>query len=133
MIDESTMYWITRLDSLHSVLRGLSIAFGIISGILLVIFLAATIPGWDTADEVTAGKVRRRTGRIFAVVGPLFLILLFSWALVPTTKEYAVIKLIPAVVNNVKVQDEAKDLYNLAKDWLKDKVKEEVTPEKQSR
>jgi predicted PurR-regulated permease PerM len=133
MIDESTMYWITRLDALHSVLQGLSIVSGIIGAVVMIVFLTAAIPGWDTLDEVTAKVVRRRSGIILAVASSLFLIFLFAWALTPTTREYAAIKLIPAVVNNSKVQDEAKDLYDLVKDWLKDKVKEEVTPEKKSR
>ena len=38
----------------------------------------------------------------------------------PNTKEYAAIKVIPAIANNEDVQREAGELYSLTKDWLKE-------------
>jgi len=63
----------------------------------------------------------------------MFFICLFGWAFVPTTKEYAAIKLIPAIMNNQEVRAEAKDAYELMKDWLRDKAEAELPSEKERR
>jgi H+/Cl- antiporter ClcA len=128
MIDESTMYWITRLDKLCSVMSGLAIAFGIVGGFSTVVFVISygmTASG-DGDCKITAKVFKWLT----AFTIPLFFLFLLGWAFVPTTKEYAAIKLIPAIVNNQEVRAEAKDAYELMKEWLKDRVEAELPPEK---
>jgi hypothetical protein len=127
MIDESTMYWITRLDKVSAVLSGLAIALGIIGGISSIVFCVAYSMSATDADAKVTARIFRWISHISM---PLFLVFLLGWALTPTTKEYAAIKLIPAIVNNGKVQDEAREVYELVKDWLKDKVEAEMPPDR---
>jgi cytochrome bd-type quinol oxidase subunit 2 len=130
MIDESTMYWITRLDHICSVLTGLAIASGIIGSIMTIIACAShCMAATDEDCKATA----RMSKTVAWITMPIFVFCLFAGALVPTTKEYAAIKLIPAIVNNQQVQSETKDVYDLLKDWLKDKVQAELPPEKGKR
>ena len=127
MIDESTMYWITRLDKLDGLLYGMLIVFTVVSVVLTVTcFISSMTRHNDPNDERVFQLVRW----VAPVALLLFLLSAAGWLFVPTTKEYAAIKMIPALVNNPKVQDEAKEVYALAKEWLKDQVKDEVTPEK---
>ena len=127
MIDESTMYWITRLDKVSSVLSGLAVACGIVGGIMTIVAVIMCPMAASDGDFTPAARMTKR-GSLITM--PLFLIFLLGWAFVPTTKEYAAIKLIPAIVNNQKVQTEASDVYELLKDWLKDQVQAELPPEK---
>jgi len=129
MIDESTMYWITRLDHIGSVLTGLAIASGIVGSIMTIIACSAHCMAANDEDCKATAKMSKTVSWITM---PLFVVCLFSGALVPTTKEYAAIKLIPAVVNNPNVQAEAKEVYGLMKDWLTDQAMahKERTPEK---
>ena len=50
----------------------------------------------------------------------LFILFVVLAAATPSTKEAATIIVIPAIVNNETVQEETKELYNIAKDYLKD-------------
>ena len=54
---------------------------------------------------------------------------LFVWTITPSTKQAAVIWLLPKITteqNLDKVQSEAGELYDLAKQWLKEKADSQV-------
>ena len=130
MIDESTMYWITRLDKISLVLHVLAVVSGVVGGVIAIIAFASHCMAADDSNCLHTAKASRIT---FYIVAPIFFIGLFGWAFVPTTKEYAAIKLIPAIMNNQEVRAEAKDTYELMKDWLRDKAEAELPPEKERR
>lgn len=130
MIDESTMYWITRLDKISLVLHVLAVLSGVVGGVIAIIACVSYSMAATDSDCVPTAKTSRM---VLCVIAPMFFICLFGWAFVPTTKEYAAIKLIPAIMNNQEVRAEAKDAYELMKDWLKDKVEAELPSEKERR
>ena len=91
MITESDIYWLTRLDSVHKfseALLAISVCGLIFSSIILILFSCDAM--FSKAETINA----RRVVFIFA----LFALLFGSvFAFVPTSKEYASMKIIPIV------------------------------------
>ena len=119
MIDESTMYWVTRLDYICVFLE----ATVIIALLAFILFEAMFVVDFQThTNECGPNKRILRLALAALVVA-----LLASTVRVftPTTKEYAAIKIVPAIANDENIRGEAGELYELAKAWLKEQVKEE--------
>lgn len=58
-----------------------------------------------------------------------FVIIWISFTFTPTTKQAATIILLPAIINNEKIQttvDNGLDLMELATEWMKDQIGKEV-------
>ena len=118
MIDGWTLYWITRLD-------GLNILLQIFGGVAVaVIFVSIIFGGMCHAEE---GKWPRIASWGSGIGGLLAMLVAMACVLVPTTKEAAVILVVPAIANNETVQGEAGELYQLAKHWLEKQAGEEET------
>lgn len=123
-ITESTVYWVTRLDGIHNFLSILCIITGVPAVFSLVTF--ATFMVSEGEEEFhPAMKFKLRTFFIsIALLAVFFLVSVF----VPTTKEMAIIKVLPAISNSKFISDdlpkEAKEIYMLAKEALKKKLKE---------
>lgn len=85
-----------------------------------------------TDDEIASDKqfkkVRKSIHKITLVSTVIFLIFSATNTLLPTTKQMAAIKILPAIVNSEFMQKElpaeAKELYILAKEYIKDQIKE---------
>jgi hypothetical protein len=63
------------------------------------------------------------------LVSTFALVIGLTYALVPSTKEYAAIKVIPLLLNSestATVQKDAGALYNLAVEWAKEQLKADV-------
>ena len=110
MITGWDIYWITRLDDIRHVLLGVTL-FSALA--LFIIFVLCA-----------AGNMVNQKGQ-WVVIS--FIILIFSCGVItrtfiPTTKQMAMIKVVPAIVNNETIQAECKEFYNLAKDGLKELV-----------
>lgn len=121
MITESTIYWLTRLDHIHSLLEAFNFVL-----ILAVCFCFMGLIPCIVEEEPQIFSKLKNWGFIFLTV------LFFSavvGAMLPTTKEYAAIKVIPAIANNQDVKDIGNDIVDLAKDWLK-QMKPKALPEK---
>jgi hypothetical protein len=110
VISPFTIYLILMLDNIQHL-------FGVLFALFLVgSLLFAVIGGLMMSEDVISPKVWVRI-----VVGGLStaLISLVLGHLTPTSKQAAVIFLIPAIANNETVQREAHELYDLAKQGLK--------------
>lgn len=123
MITESMLYWATRLDYI----RG----FSLVLCLACVVFLVAV---FITRVQITRPYTEDeqhtlRSLRIAAFVGVgLWVILILSIILVPSTAEYAAIKLIPRISNSQPMQKLPEDLekfYPLVKDYLERQLKGE--------
>jgi len=107
MIDESTIYWMTRFDDIRMALEVGSVV-GLIAGVILLLasaFCLVLAPhtegGKPTAEEQKA--LRAMAWRFFKVgTLPLAVSIAFSiaYVLIPSTKQYAAIKAIPMVLNS---------------------------------
>lgn len=118
MITEWEIYYILKLDSLAVFCVVLSICFGIFAFVSAVAWVAnSTEKEYETAENC-----KKRFFRATIV----FFVALFIAFVTPTTKEIAMIKVIPAIANSEAVETlkgDAKDLYNLGMNAVKEKLK----------
>ena len=124
-----TIYWILQLDNIGGMVGVASVLAAILLAVLIVYALICQNSNpeeWisseyknkaqralDRAPSVT--KAAKKTG--FLLAG----LLAFS-AFLPTTKTAAAMVILPAIVNNERIQHEAGDLYQLAKQALANAV-----------
>lgn len=135
MITPTMMYWITRLDGIRDFLHGfeeftaiLTIIGLVISGVVAVICFAMVSDSWTpinkTIEEPEYKIVRSIRNYLakftFCVFLPINVLLSLAHALTPSTKEYCAIKVVPAIMNNEKIQEFGDELYRLGVDWLKE-------------
>jgi hypothetical protein len=121
------IYFITRCDAIVGTADGLSIG----SGILGICFAIGTIVSFCVKwDAVSSDDEQQLASRLFPVFRKclkasvtICVISILVAVAVPKTKEMAAICIIPAIVNNEKIQDEAADVYTLCKEYLKKQVK----------
>ena len=115
------LYWILMLDNIRETCIGFSIILGsaaVIAGIFWMILGAAPV---DESDK----RIARTGRRVFCVALPLLVAFVLAMTFLPTTKQMAAILVLPKIAteeNIEAVQEEAGDLYGLAKDWLEDQV-----------
>lgn len=113
-ITQSMMYWVTRMDGIHEtctcvVLVGLCISLLV----CLAYFIALT-----EHDENIAHKIKSALRWIFliCIVGGLGAIF------IPTTREMAMIYVIPNIAESQVIKQDVPELYNLGvnalKNWL---------------
>ncbi len=122
------VYTIVKLDAFCAFMCSCSVICAVI-GVLSYFFGHVTADNYCGTEEER--RESRRVGRCLSFkVAPVFLVLsfvtLFVCTVIPTTKQAAVIWLLPKVVteqNMEKVQSEAGELYDLAKQWLTENAK----------
>lgn len=128
MINAWDLYWTLKLDDIHTAANLFANIIGFLSLILFVLFLFGIVL---TSDEKPSafGQVMRRGFAasivvFVAVVVPVFV----AKALLPTTKQMAAILVLPKIATQENAETligEAKELYELAKEGLRNMVKEE--------
>lgn len=125
------MYWFVKFDDIHSFLSPIIVIDTIVIILLgICCFISLLVCADDTiASDKQFKKVRKSVHKITLVSTVIFLIFSSTNTLLPTTKQMAVIKILPAIVNSEFMQKElpaeAKELYILAKEYIKDQIKEE--------
>ena len=123
-ITTSTLYWILMLDGICGVLIGLATIAGIIIIILAIITIVCFIEGEED---------RYKSLKILCLFFPILIIMLTTCALTPNTKQMATIIIAPKLINSKFVQNdlpkETKELYGMAKSYLKQQITE-TTKEK---
>ena len=121
MITESELYWIFKLDDIRTLL-GLCTALLTLASIISIVMTVAQAES-DMLDdgEWRQGRFARCVIYISTIVSMLAVTLL------PSTKQMAALKVIPAIVNSDIAKDvssDAKELYKLGLDALKEKLAE---------
>ena len=126
MITPSSIYWITRCDSICGTAMLFAIVLGIISAVVLVFFVI--VHGTDCEEDNNGiNKLCGFVNKLLAAVLVPFLLACAILVAVPTTKEMAAIYVIPAVANNEQLQGLGQDIVDLAKTWVA-----ELMPKKES-
>ena len=108
MITESEMYWLTRLDYIQGFLFIFGLFFSFVITLILVV----------VAKDCHDAKPYYKNAKKLSLAGVFFILLIIGGLFIPTTKEYAAIKLIPMVVNDEDVQQLPDKVVDLANDWL---------------
>ena len=137
MITPSTIYWLTRLDSIHHSLDciiGLLIFVSILAtAISVVLFLMSHFTG-NKAFDVFDGKSDEELNDIHkamrkwsrnAIKGVIIelastFLLQLSLAFLPTAKEMAAIIVVPRIANSESIQQLGDGIVNLAQEWMKE-------------
>ena len=132
---ESMIYWITRLDGIHSFFLGLQVISTILTAVgiaiaLTTVFIKSSAELDESSDEV--GIYDYVCKLALKVLIPAFCIAMtcsLTRTFMPTTKEMIAIKVIPQIasVNNVeKIKDVSEDMLDITTGWLKDMRKKYV-------
>ena len=123
MITSMQMYWLLQLDSLKSLLE----AAGYLGGIIILVSLFAALTTIDIAEDSFIKKCFKMA-KITAIPTLIFFAIN---AFLPSTKRMAAIIVVPAIVNNQKVQDignktldVGNELLDLTKQYLEESIKE---------
>lgn len=114
MITISNMYWLTRLDHVHTVLGTLFVL--LVLSTIAVLIIGCIMQDYTFTDE-THERGRKFVGKT-PFMAAAFIVVLLVNALIPTTKEMAAMIVIPGVLNNEKVQTVGNKLYDLAVEWM---------------
>lgn len=130
---ESSMYWLTRLDSIHSFVNGICFPLTLIASaaclVMLVTYVFAKIAESSLSESdycrreyEDARKVFRMSLKTFLCTGIAALALNAALTFVPTTKEMAAIKVVPVLAGPgtaAKMKEMSSDLFDAAAQWLK--------------
>jgi hypothetical protein len=124
------MYWLVMLDNIRNCCTGLVVAS---IAIMLVIGIIAAVMASNVFCESDRQRVAAARPRLWSAakkVIPFFVVFLAGTVFVPSTKQAAVIIVVPKVCNAVESSPELMaipgKLGTLAGEWL-----EELRPEKQ--
>lgn len=130
---ETTMYWITRLDWVRSLLNGSGVLCAVVSFVgALFWVIAASIrkvnEQYNQDDHVDSDWAQANaianTAKPFALWGlALSAALSVAYVFVPTTREMVAIQVVPAIASPEmceKLKDVSRDLVDVAAEWLKD-------------
>jgi hypothetical protein len=131
VITESEMYWLTRLDAVKDVCQVfmivaivLSVASFIVLIISKIISLCNESYDFSAKDIKGALAIYKLFRWIFYPIFGLMLVFIMAFTFIPSTKEYAAIKVIPAIANNPELQKDLGDVYKLGVEWLKGSLKQ---------
>ena len=128
------MYWITRLDGIRDLLQGLdmfttvlAICGLIVCCVTAIICMAMCGESYSISEIVEDSEykfvrnIRNYTAKFtFCVLVPINILFSTAYVLTPSMKEYCAIKVVPAIMNNEKIQEFGDELYKLGVDWLKE-------------
>lgn len=135
MITQTMMYWITRLDGIRGFLHGFDVMttilfiFALLGAIVASIICIAMVGDSyrpmseivETDDYKIVKRIRTLSYKTaFYILLPINVLLSLTYALTPSTKEFCAIKVVPAIMDNAKVQEFGDELYRLGVDWLKE-------------
>lgn len=115
MITTTTqMYWLVMLDKIEGIAYEAFIASALLSLLCFVIY-AIIVSDFDIKVHPL-----RRCGIGFAIAAPILAIV---FALTPSTKQMAAILVVPKIVNSEAIQKDVPELFDLAIEWSKDRLK----------
>ena len=126
MISGWQVYMILKLDDI----RGMFLTGTIISGVIAVL-LTVMLVSYRITEDPPDDRDRRIVTYLFRNIlkaASVFLLFLTVTILIPTTRQFALIYIIPKVINSDFVQkdipEESRELYELGNDILKQTIKE---------
>jgi hypothetical protein len=122
MIDESMIYWMTRLDAIKSVI---TLVAAVLGGVCWMPILFGAISWVDAVPGSENKKLGLRVLTVGVSVALFVFVMLVGNAFIPTTREMAAIKIIPRIANSEDVQALGSEIPKLAREWL-----EELRPKK---
>lgn len=131
------IYWVMQLDSFSAFSFTLALVLSLLSlfGCISIWWNKDFAELYEDMPESRSYKkyiASANTGKKLAVrTFPFAIAFAFLSAILPSSKTAAAMLIIPAIANSVTIQNEAKDIYALAKQGLSELVKpDQPKPEK---
>lgn len=122
MIAESSVYWILKLDEIRGVFVFGSIAVGVFACLSLFAWGVNSMETSFDKENSAGGKAARKYFFRSAIIAALLSI---PASLVPSTKQMAMIKVIPMIANSEVVREmsaDAKEIYKLGINAIKEQL-----------
>ena len=121
-MNEIQIYCWLMLDSISSSLHIFSLIVGCIV-LSIVAFFKESNYDWEKDCPRSVGDGIKGVGKNLR----FWLIILFISVLLPSSKQYALIKILPQIANSdtaTELQQDVPEMYSMAKDYLKEILKE---------
>lgn len=116
-ITPATMYWFTILDKITTFFEIVSLLGAIAFVFSLVFFIATKVD--DTCEEPT----KKVMSILFKTITSIWLIAIMGVLFTPTSKQMAMIYVVPQITESQVIKQDIPELYDLGvnalKDWLK--------------
>ena len=122
MITESQIYWILKLDEIRGVFVIGLIAVGVFSCLSLIAWGFQSIDASFDQENIERSKAARKYFFRSAIIAALLSI---PTSLIPSTKQMAMIKVIPMIANSEIVGEmsaDAKEIYKLGINAIKEQL-----------
>lgn len=126
IVTPSEMYWLTRMDGIREVASVACVLLTILSVVGLLGYVGTSIGSVVAETPEGINQARAAHRKLVWVFWGLFVGLVSSsavYAFLPTTREYAAIKIVPAIVNNERLRTDATELYDLTVEWTKGQLR----------
>ena len=120
-ITPTMMYWFTRLDGLHTFFC-VGTFFTTIAFIFILGFFIAS-----KFDDSCEEPIKKLMSSLFKIITPVWLLFLSGVLFVPTTKEMAMIYVVPQLTESQVVKQDIPELYDLGVNALKEWLKKDET------
>lgn len=118
-ITPATMYWFTRLDGIDN----LFIIILVFGSFALVILCITNIIAKCSSEDADSLNIQKATSKWIKILLFPWVLALFGNIFVPTSKEMAMIYVVPQITESQVVKQDIPELYDLGvnalKDWLK--------------
>lgn len=115
-ITPTTMYWFTRLDRI----TGMCSVTTVIGAFVLLFLIIGYYGTGNDTEEVYSHKI---LGGVLKWLIPVWLVGVIGILFIPTSKEMAMIYVVPQITESQVVKQDIPELYDLGinalKDWLK--------------
>ena len=121
MITSWEIYWFTRLDPIRG-LTGMTAVMGLILSVLMFLLHPAFCDIFEYDEDKRRKSLAWET-RLQIAVFSTTVLCAFAYALTPTTKEMAAIKVVPMIANSEsmrKLGDVGDSMLDLANEWLRE-------------
>lgn len=116
------VYFVGQLDAFNSIC-GLTLVFGGIALVVMNIIKAVSFCDSSTHYELkTYNKVKLVVNKTNKVIGPIVFAAFLGVAFLPSRSTVAAMFVIPAVTNNVQVQNISKSALQWAEEYIKDQL-----------
>lgn len=122
MITESSIYWILKLDEIRGVFVVGSIVVGVFACLSLFAWGIHSMETIYDQENCVGGKAARKYFFCSAIIAALLSI---PVVLIPSTKQMAMIKVIPMIANSEIVGEmsaDAKEIYKLGINAIKEQL-----------
>ena len=127
-ITPATLYWFTRLDGFNIVFATVSLVGVFVSAISIIVFIATSNSEYE--DDIRTNKTFKS---VLKWLIPTWLVCVLGVLFTPTSKEMAMIYVVPHLAESQVVKQDIPEVYDLGvkalKDWLKKETKEETKGE----